>query len=349
MSSLALAARTTTLLQRLQQGISLVELVYTPHDHWPYPRPNHRGHPHSSAKAVLRVSVLDSSFNPPTLAHLALANAHPPKYSSALHTTPHSDPQGEKNYDAKLLLLSVRNVDKALKLGDATHVQRLEMMTLLATENIRQCEHGALPTGTGHDDHCRQDGNVAVAIIDEPTFVGKSSKLLSFLRERLANTFSSLSSSPSSSRLPIFTQSDLGTTLIPKPQLTFLQGFDTLERLFSPRYYSSEDEMLRSLRNFFSVDGDDSRVVCARRASGSRRDSDEAMQQEMREQRAMEAAKEFMSSERVMLIDIGDDVRTISSTEVRDKISKGDEEWRRLVPQSIAKFITEEHLYNNPV
>ncbi|KZV94736.1 Nucleotidylyl transferase, partial [Exidia glandulosa HHB12029] len=98
-----------------------------------------------------RVLVFDSSFNPPTNAHAALARAPLNVAGGSADTT--------------LLLLSVTNADKAPKPGDATPEQRLEMMQLMAQE-------------LGED--------VAVAAIDAPTFVGKARALRSLGAAQLA-------------------------------------------------------------------------------------------------------------------------------------------------------------------
>ncbi|CAE6519450.1 unnamed protein product [Rhizoctonia solani] len=106
---------------RLLAGQSRFELVHRPTAHWP---------------SGSQISVLDSSFNPPTNAHAALA------FQSA--------------DSSRLLLFSVSNVDKTPKKGDATSVQRLEMIVALA-------EH--------------LGGDVGVGAVNEPTFVGKSTIL----------------------------------------------------------------------------------------------------------------------------------------------------------------------------
>lgn len=369
------------LLHRLQRKLSdpLVELVYTPHERWPFPRnacPDSTSN--SSRPSPLCISVLDSSFNPPTLAHLALANSPRPRYSHD------ADSDGlEHDYHAKILLLSVRNADKSLKPHDATYSQRLEMMALLARDVI------------SHRNSDEEGGaNVAVAIIDEPTFVGKSKILRAFLQQRLATILSSLDHQDES-------------VASPQPQLTFLLGFDTLERLFSPRYYvttpppksptysessstiaalnpyitppsevDTENEsmrhMLASLRDFLSPSGDDSRVVCARRVSvpsfaqrnlgvgdadqtpKEQQDEFDSLEKEAEEtqlqiqagvDKTLALAREFIDSERVVLIDIGEDERKFSSSEVREKIGSGDEDWRRLVPKDIAGYVVNEGLY----
>ncbi|KAG7451290.1 Nucleotidylyl transferase [Guyanagaster necrorhizus] len=56
-----------------------------------------------------KVLILDSSFNPPTLAHLALARCG-------------------NDYDARILMLSTTNADKKIAPGDASLAQRQSMM-----------------------------------------------------------------------------------------------------------------------------------------------------------------------------------------------------------------------------
>lgn len=170
--ALPLSSAISSAIERVQQQIVSVALVYTSHRRWPLLPAN------SLPKSPLRISVLDSSFNPPTLAHLALANAPNP-----CSPTP--------DYEASLLLLSVRNADKLLQEGDATFSQRIEMMCLLATR-VHHSRHSSPP-------------NVAIGLVNEPTFIAKSSALHKALGDRLAE----LTSGPSHS---------IST------QLTFLMG-----------------------------------------------------------------------------------------------------------------------------
>ncbi|KAJ7126747.1 hypothetical protein C8R44DRAFT_779441 [Mycena epipterygia] len=277
----------TALLNSVQRGLSPVELIYVPHARWPFPR----SRPPVQAQRPLQISILDSSFNPPTLAHLALASAPRPPLGD--------DPGGE--YDAQIYLLSVRNADKSLKPTDASYVQRLEMMLLLAQDSS--------PTH-----------QVAIGIIDEPTFVGKASKLLAFMEQRL----SGLGFAP------------------PRPQLTFLLGFDTLERLLSPRYYGSsptdpeaEDKMFSSLHTFLSPEHDNARVVCARRASSS---SAEAA--------TLTLAERFLSKQRIVLTNIGEAEQTYSSTAVRNALRRRDDHsWKDMVSPGVKEYIIQQRLY----
>ncbi|KAJ7623389.1 hypothetical protein FB45DRAFT_925447 [Roridomyces roridus] len=264
-----MSLRSSSAISLVQRGLSPFELVYVPHQSWPVPRLLSRPtHP-------LQISILDSSFNPPTLAHLALARGN------------------GSSYDAKLYLLSVRNADKTIKPTDASYAQRLEMMLRLAQDS--------------GDDH------VAIGVIDEPTFVGKAGKLRAFLEQRLSD----LGFSPS------------------RPQLTFLLGLDTLERLLQPRYYGSEENMYASLHKFFSPEHDDVRVLCARRATSS-----------ATEAATLALAERFLSEQRIVLIDIGAVEQTYSSTAVRNALAqKDDDGWQSLVSPRVKEYIITEKLY----
>jgi nicotinamide-nucleotide adenylyltransferase len=174
--------------------------------------------------------------------------------------------------------------------------------------------------------------NVAIAIIDEPTFVGKAAVLRDFLRARIAGLYSALDRKtikPTAS----------GKISIPSARLVFLIGFDTFVRLLSPRYYVSEAAMMDALRLFFSPEGDDCYVVCARRTSAG---VEYSVQEEL-EAKTLSIAKEFVEKERIALINIGAD--EISSSKVRTKIALKDETWKRLVTTSIADYIIQNRLY----
>ena len=311
-------------LHRLQHGLSHppIELVYTPHERWPLPHPSLAP---PLPRRPLTVSILDSSFNPPTLAHLALAKSLRPSYFQ-----PHDSVQDDAvDYDARLLLLSVRNADKSLKSSDASYLQRLEMMALLANRVAGDLSNAQ--SDDGRVVAANEAANVAIGIIDEPTFVGKSSSLLTFLRNR----FLSFSSTD-----PLATIHDI--------QLTFIVGYDTLERLTLPRYYPSESQMLLSLRKFLSPPpgGDDSRLVCARRSSLP---SGSPVTKDTRPQDArLQPMQEFIVSGRVAFIDIEEEVRTSSSTAVRDAISRSgfqSKGWRRHVTTEIATYLERDKLY----
>ncbi|KDQ14899.1 hypothetical protein BOTBODRAFT_332390 [Botryobasidium botryosum FD-172 SS1] len=278
MSSAVSPSHLASAIERVQSPASgvQVDVVYSTHSKWPQPTAG------SSAGHALRVSVLDSSFNPPTRAHLALARTAP----QGAHRS--------SEYDAHLLLFSVRNVDKTLKLGDASPVQRLQMMIHLA----RDLEsHLSSP-------------NVAVAVIDEPTFVGKATKLLAHFHN---------------------------ASIHPAPLLTFIVGYDTLTRLFAPQYYPPERtpaSMRTAVKQFFWPGGANSSVVCARRptAGGDANPDEKAF---------LESADVagYVRVGKIRLVDISDEERHISSTAVRNGVAAGSKDWEKMCTPSIVEFV----------
>lgn len=267
-------------LSRLKAGSTRVEFIHKPHARWPYPQ-GLQLNPHSSPgpgpgsitttvsdSSLLPVAILDSSFNPPTLAHRALASL----------------PVASSPRDARLLLLSVRNADKAPRPGDASPVQRVEMMVRLAHEV-----------------------NAAVGLVDAPAFVHKAEILHAAL--------------PAGA------------------QLTFVQGIDTLERFFAPRYYGdgSITAMHAALRRFFAPDGDNSRIICTRRVV--------ELADPQGELAIFEAAREWVDAKRINMVDIDNELQTFSSSEVRAKVRAKDNSWRQMVPEGIARYIEEHDLY----
>lgn len=271
LSLMSTSAFISTALSRLQAGITRVEFIHKPYIGWPHPRPS----PHSltsippaTSVSTFRVAVLDSSFNPPTLAHRALALL----------------PAAASPTEGRLLLLSVRNADKTPRLGDASPMQRVEMMVRLAHEV-----------------------NAAVGILDSPAFVHKAELL------RAA--------------LPVGVQ------------LTFIQGIDTLERFLTPQYYGDGSTMAMhaALQRFFSPDGDNSRVICARRVVEP--------VSPLGETATLEAAREWVRADRINIVDIDTEFQPLSSSKVRARVRARDNSWRQMVPNCIAEYIEEQNLY----
>ncbi|KAI0749712.1 Nucleotidylyl transferase [Daedaleopsis nitida] len=305
----------SALLQRVQRGLSTVELIHTSHPRWPLPPTPHLA-------PTLQISVLDSSFNPPTLAHLALANLRPSPSTAPLASPANSGGTDatEGDFDARLLLLSVRNADKQLKPGDATFEQRMEMMVLLAQD---------LSDPSSPYVETTREPNIAVAIIDEPTFVRKSDFLLDFLRKRILQLSSAGVALPTPSTRP------------PIPKLTFLMGTDTIVRLFAPRYYADERAMTDALHHFLSPAENDSRVICARRSSKSM--SGQAEQEV--EVHLPELLHDVAPTDRVTFVDIGERECAYSSSEVRERLASHDQQWKDMVTSRVAEYIIQSNLY----
>ncbi|KAG8766931.1 hypothetical protein FRC12_006563 [Ceratobasidium sp. 428] len=260
-------------VDRLISGSTRFELVYTTHPSWPQPAT-------SSISTSTKISVLDSSFNPPTLAHSVLASS-----SSA---------------NARLLLLSLSNVDKTPKPGDATPAQRLDMMVALADE---------LSAGG-------EQPGVAVGALNEPRFVGKSTLLLEQLSQRFTDT-------------------------PPNIELTFQMGWDTIIRVFAPRYYPSPDAMLASFEHFF--ESERSTILCARRPPLRPSTSiPTTLSDEESDFLSSPHVALFYQQGKIKLVDLDPSVSGISSSGVRGGTIEDAERW---CSQGVVRYIREHQLY----
>lgn len=268
------------------------------------------------------LSVLDSSFNPPTLAHLSLALIPP------LRSLDAGTAVAEGVTSGYILLLSVRNVDKQLKPGDATFVQRLQMMILLAEE--MQSRASADPSRT-----FSHGLPVAVAAIDEPTFVGKSTKVLKYLAQDPSRAPDSAS-----------------------PTLTFILGYDTIIRFFNPKYYGTQENMRSTLSTFFEAEH--SSIACARRnssastTSSSSKSEKSPQSDEEADFLASDDVHPYVKTERIRMVDIGAEEAAMSSTLVREVAAAegnasaampSSKRLDTLVIPAIAQFIREQSLY----
>lgn len=144
---------------------------------------------------LTKLHVLDASYNPPTKAHLAIA-------TSALH----DDSSGSPSSKRLLLLLATSNADKSAQ--PASFEQRLEMMTILAQDTIRDLDRARTKEGDG------TAVLVDIGITKYPYFIDKASAIEesgAYLSDRTGKG----------------------------PEQVHLIGFDTLLRLLDPKYYPS--------------------------------------------------------------------------------------------------------------
>ncbi|KAK8849484.1 hypothetical protein IAR55_004818 [Kwoniella newhampshirensis] len=328
---------------------------------WPYPPPgadppsssssrsNARSDttPSGSTCPPLHIAILDSSFNPPTLAHQSIASSsNPPLYKynfpSATPTgvprdittndvnndnlynegtlrptpTPTPTPTSTHPYTSRLLLFSARNVEKTLKEGDTTPVQRLEMMSLLS-ETLRDLH---------------PDEGVAVGLINEATFVGKAGIIRDWLVHQHQRQ-----NQRNQSRSETQSQIDL----------TFLIGTDTLVRVFDPRFYPP-GEMESLLERLFTPSdrgGYGATLVSARRGTEP---SDRALEEEILNR---DGVKKWVVSGHVRILGAGSDGwEDVSSTKVREAVKSDGQEGDdggliKMVGKDIGDYIKREGLY----
>ena len=154
--------------------------------------------------------VLDSSFNPPTRAHLRMA-------TSAIHDLTHN--QGQRLSAVRLLLLlSVNNADKGIK--PAAFDKRLAMMWAFARDVQHTLRSAAeLASVEGQDGSEAGAVSVDLGLTTVPYFHDKSAAL-----------------AESGFYNPEGGQDGAGET-----EQVFLVGYDTLIRILNPKYYGPSD------------------------------------------------------------------------------------------------------------
>jgi len=151
----------------------------------------------------LRLIVLDSSYNPPTLAHMRMVES---AVRDARATTDRPL--------LVLLLLATNNADKAPK--PASFIQRLAMMEILAKELVESVGQVlAAPDRSQPSMACGVD----VAVTTKPFFHDKAKAIIDFKHY-------SESTSPQD-----------------QPDMEFLVGYDTLIRILDPKYYPGEGDV----------------------------------------------------------------------------------------------------------
>lgn len=255
-------------------------LTYPTNFKWPPPRPD--GGP-------TRIAILDSSFNPPTLAHRALL------FSTLAAAASPAD------FDAALLLFSTTNADKQLQ---GVGVQERVMMMEIVARGMAAASFDS-DSNTSSVSHAMK--NFAVGITKHARFLDKAESILSWHRTQYP---------PSS----------------PSLDLHFIMGLDTILRLFSPRYYAPTP-VVQALQPFFAR----SRVVWANRAGIGGEEAEQFWRSEDVAQFA----------DRVMRVQIGEDMEAMSSTKAREAAERGEwEEVKRLVGGDVMDFIRGEGLYS---
>ncbi|KAK3321352.1 hypothetical protein B0T19DRAFT_360862 [Cercophora scortea] len=164
--------------------------------------------PASPRRKPRTLIVLDSSFNPPTIAHLRMATATIRDLTEQKGQQPHTI--------RLLLLLAVNNADKAPK--PAAFEQRLAMMWAFARDIQRGLADGhqkeeAHSQETEQSEETEKGLNIDVALSTQPYFNDKSAAIAEsdFYKPEAAD----------------------GDEM----EQVILAGFDTLIRIFNPKYY----------------------------------------------------------------------------------------------------------------
>jgi len=222
------------------------------------------------------------------------------------------------NYTANILLLSISNADKKLAPSDATYLQRLEMMVLMA-------DTLATPRSPGNENENENFGGVAIILMNEPLFAQKQKILAGFLPSVIGHGHEA--------------DSESGVDV----DLVWQVGLDTLERLFQPKYYDGGEGKMRGvLGDFLRVPSGSSygaKLLCARRIMGGVGTGTEA------EAAAIPGTESFFQSGRIEVVDVGSWESTLSSTSVRKGVRESDECWMQACETNVQEYIIREKLY----
>ncbi|KAI1489571.1 Nucleotidylyl transferase [Biscogniauxia mediterranea] len=180
----------------------------------PPPRP-----PRHPPRSLL---ILDSSFNPPTLAHQRMVLSAYSSYSS--YSSSSSSLSAPAPAPRILLLLAINNADKAPK--PAAFPQRLAMMYVFAQD---------LLDALAEESETERGTIVDIAVTTEPYFHAKSEAIArsGFYRGRQV-TCTSTSTSTSTSTTVSAEEEKAASS---ETEQIFLVGFDTLVRILDPKYY----------------------------------------------------------------------------------------------------------------
>ncbi|KIV88764.1 hypothetical protein PV10_08409 [Exophiala mesophila] len=195
-------------------------------------------HPPSSAIPINTLYVLDSSFNPPSKAHLSLVKATlkqsqlNTKHDPISHVkSSHGDGVATDGGPPRVLfLLATVNADKKPKPADFE--DRLVMMTLMA-EELRSLQQALAKSSTDVSSESRAP-IVDIGITKQPYFIDKAKSI------EESHAYSSTSTS---------TTAGAEDTPITQVHIT---GFDTLTRIFAPKYYPEYTPPLSALEPFLS-------------------------------------------------------------------------------------------------
>ncbi|KAK6463950.1 nicotinate-nucleotide adenylyltransferase [Scheffersomyces coipomensis] len=261
--------------------------------------------PHSSIvlPTTRRICVLDSSFNPPHLGHYALIkeSLNPNHYYQ--NTTNINDHSIVEKDDEKaiLLLLSVKNADK-IKPVPESFENRLEMMYLMIHDLSQKFPHSK---------------SISIGLTKHAKFVDKSISILNYLHN------------------------DNDYTATSHIKLTFLVGFDTLIRIFNPKYYLP-DKLSTSLEEFMASTD----IFCLTRNDNSVSELDQStFVEDIKNGKHVDIPSHW--SNNIFLINNGDKISFISSSNIRSNILSGSNNWHDKVIPEIKDFIINEKLYHH--
>jgi nicotinamide-nucleotide adenylyltransferase len=237
--------------------------------------------------------VLDSSFNPPSLAHLHIAR------TALESSTSSNEPQPELGHQRLLLLLATQNADKPAK--PALFEDRLVMMNLFGRDLL---------------DCLRSTPAIDIGLTSQPYFIDKASSI---------------------TRSNAYSPADV--------QQIHLTGYDTLIRIFEPKYYPPS-HTLGPLAPFLSRHR--VRVTMRPDDGWGGRDEQEAFLKGLRDGGLEAVGGKREWADRIELVEacLDDEQGPVSSTRARQAAVAGDSEGLgKVVTDSVTDYVLERRLY----
>ncbi|KAI1269417.1 hypothetical protein F5Y18DRAFT_97757 [Xylariaceae sp. FL1019] len=283
------------------------------------------------------ILVLDSSFNPPTQAHrrMALSALSDPRYQPGeavddlvIEARGLSEVASTSRV---LLLLAINNADKAPK--PAGFPERLAMMHIFAQQLVEESAEKRSPVAHGEEGANGGAGCEAVdiAVTTEPYFHAKCQAIATSDFYSGTEYADSLASAVSIDNA------------IDSEQV-YLAGFDTLVRIFNPKYYP-DNSMKRSLDPLFAHSS--LRVTMRTGDEWGGTAQQIAYLDDLRAGKLEEAGGRVEWLEKVEMVQgRKDDEEIVSSTKIRDAVRGQDwDALKLLVSTDIVAFIREHGLY----
>lgn len=262
-----------------------------------------------------KLVILDSSFNPPTLAHLRMAR------DAVLEELKTERGKGAVRL---LLLLAIQNADKAAKPAAFEH--RLAMMWAFAKDVRKSIDQA------GPSDEDGADVAIDVGLATQPYFHEKSTTIAQsdFYKAH-------------GEEGKVDTESNV-------PEQVILAGFDTLVRIFNPKYYGEpSDDVIpirKSLDPFFKRAK--LRVTMRTDAEWGNKDEQTSYVDELLKGDGLEkigGSKEWAG--RIEIVDSRNEGEPVVSSTLAREAAKS-QDWDRLeelVPAEVKKWVEREKLY----
>lgn len=245
---------------------------------------------------ISHLIVLDSSYNPPTLAHLKLL-------SESLKLSR----ENGTNITNFLLLITNNNVDK--ELFGANLQERLAMMEIIA--QLFQLE--GRKKNEGSDSSNNEELRVLVGLTNSGKFIDKITAV---------------------------------QKILPKAELSFIMGYDTITRFFMKKYYVGED-MTCIMEKFFNK----SRILCAERKMVANTTTTSNEEEKLSEFIQKDGIRPYAKHISILSHWMEDEMTcSISSTSARNTLKQnyqGTGLITNILPKEIIHFILKNNIYKS--